>query len=129
MLETGIKGTQRVTVAKPNLADAMGSGDLPVFATPAMIALMEKTAATSVRDLVDAGCSTVGTLLNVRHLSATPEGMTVTCESELVEVDGKRLVFAVRAYDESGLIGEGTHERFIVGAEKFVKKAYAKRGE
>ncbi len=128
MLTVGIKGTQSVAVSNDNTAATMGSGTLAVFATPAMIALMEKTAYVSVQDALDEGCGSVGTLLNVKHLAATPVGMTVTCESELVEIDGRRLVFSVKAYDEKGLIGEGTHERFIVQNEKFLAKTNAKKG-
>ena len=127
MLTIGIKGTQTVTVANDNTAAAMGSGTLAVFSTPAMIALMEKTAYISVQDALDEGMGSVGTLLNVKHVAATPVGMTVTCESELVEVDGRRLVFTVKAFDEVGLIGEGTHERFIVQNEKFLAKTNAKK--
>ena len=128
MLTIGIKGTQSVTVSNDNTAAAMGSGTLAVFATPAMIALMEKTAYISVQDALDEGMGSVGTLLNVKHLAATPVGMQVTCESELVEIDNRRLVFSVKAYDEIGLIGEGTHERFIVQNEKFLAKTNAKKG-
>ena len=94
-----------------------------IFATPAMIALMENTAFESVADLLDPGCGTVGTALNVKHVSATPVGMKVTCETELIKVDGRALTFSVKAYDEAGLIGEGEHERFIIFEEKFQKKA------
>lgn len=127
MLTIGIKGTQTVTVSNENTAAAMGSGTLAVFATPSMIALMEKTAYLSVQNVLDEGCGSVGTYLNVKHLAATPVGMTVRCESELVEVDNRRLVFTVKAYDEAGLIGEGTHERFIVQNEKFLTKTNAKK--
>lgn len=127
MLTIGIKGNETVTVSNDNTAATMGSGTLAVFATPAMIALMEKTAYTSVQNELDEGMGSVGTLLNVKHVAATPVGMTVTCESELVEVDGRRLVFTVKAYDEKGLIGEGTHERFVVQNEKFLAKTNAKK--
>ena len=102
MLETGIKGRQEVVVSDANSAKTMGSGTLDVFATPAMTALMEKTAWMSVADHLDEGCGTVGTLLNVTHDAPTPLGMTVWCETELVEVDGRRLVFDVAAYDAKG---------------------------
>ena len=102
MLETGIKGRQEVVVSDANSAKTMGSGTLDVFATPAMTALMEKTAWMSVADQLDEGCGTVGTLLNVTHDAPTPLGMTVWCETELVEVDGRRLVFDVAAYDAKG---------------------------
>lgn len=126
MLEVGIKGRQEVEVIDENTALAMGSGTLKVFATPSMIALMEKTAWESVAPHLEDGSGTVGTQLNVSHLSATPLGMTVSCETELTEIDGRRLVFKVAAYDGNGLIGEGTHERFIVKNEKFQAKADSK---
>jgi predicted thioesterase len=126
MLEVGIKGTQEVMVNEQNTAKVMGSGTLDVFATPAMIALMEKTAWESVQPQLDEGSGTVGTSLNVKHVAATPVGMKVRCESELVKVDGRALTFSVKAYDETGLIGEGEHERFIVFNEKFQAKADAK---
>lgn len=129
MLEKGIKGFQKVTVTADNTALAMGSGTLEVFATPAMIALMEKTAWESVAPHLEEGEGTVGTQLNVAHLSATPLDMMVRCESELVEIDGRKLVFKIAAYDEVGLIGEGTHERFIVKNEKFQAKANGKKAE
>ena len=128
MLIIGIKGNQTVTVNENNTALAMASGTLPVFATPAMIALMEKTAWESVQNELDEGMGTVGTYLDIKHLAATPLGMTVRCESELVEIDGRRLVFTVKAYDEAGLIGEGKHERFIVQNEKFLARTNAKKG-
>ena len=128
MLSTGIKGEKSVKVVYENTAAALGSGLLEVFATPAMIALMENTACSSVAGELGEGEGTVGTLLNVKHLSATPVGMTVRCESELIEVDRKRLVFDVKAYDDAGLIGEGIHERFIINNEKFMSKTQAKLG-
>ena len=99
---------------------------MDVFATPSMIALMELCAAESVQPLLPAGNSTVGTRLDVKHLSATPVGMTVRCETELIEIDRRRLVFLCRAYDDAGLIGEGTQERFIVDNAKFMEKTQAK---
>ena len=126
MLETGIKGKKEIVVTKEKTAKTMCSGALDVFATPAMIALMENTAFESVADKLDPGCGTVGTALNVRHVSATPVGMKVTCETELIKVDGRALTFSVKAYDETGLIGEGEHERFIIFEEKFQANANAK---
>lgn len=126
MLQAGIKGEQRVEVVYENTATAVGSGVLEVFATPCMIALMEKTACDSVIPYLEEGDGTVGTELNIKHVAATPIGMTVRCESELLEVDGRRLVFDVKAYDEVGLIGEGRHERFIVNNEKFQSKTNKK---
>lgn len=127
MLESGIKGTGSVTVVPENTAASCGSGTLQVFATPAMIALMEKTCLNSVAPFLEEGCGTVGTLLNVRHTAPTPLGMEVTCESELTQVDGRRLVFHVTCRDAKGPVGEGEHERFIIFSEKFQKKADAKR--
>ena len=127
MLETGIKGTKTVTVNEANTAKTMGSGTLDVFATPALIALMEETCWRSVADQLEDGCGTVGTLLEIRHTAPTPVGMDVTCESELTEVDGRRLVFTVQAHDAKGLVGEGRHERFIINNDKFQSKADAKR--
>lgn len=127
MLKEGVKGTQEIMVTEENTAKVMGSGALDVFATPAMIALMEKTAWTSVADELDEGCGTVGISLNVAHSAPTPLGMKVTCESELTEIDGRKLTFHVKAYDEKGVIGEGTHERFIIQNEKFQKKANMKK--
>ena len=126
MLEVGIKGRKEIVVTKEKTAKSMCSGALDVFATPAMIALMENTAFESVANLLDPGCGTVGTALNVKHVSATPVGMKVTCETELIKVDGRALTFSVKAYDEAGLIGEGEHERFIIYNEKFQAKADAK---
>ena len=127
MLKEGVKGTQEIMVTEENTAKVMGSGALDVFATPAMIALMEKTAWESVQPYLEEGSGTVGTLMNVKHVAATPVGMVVTCETKLVEVDRKRLVFEVKAYDAAGVIGEGTHERFIIDNERFLAKAEAKK--
>lgn len=124
MMETGIRGAQSVKVEVSNTARAMGSGTMDVFATPAMIALMEKTAWMSVAAELEAGQGTVGISLEITHDAPSPLGMTVTCESELTEIDGRRLVFAVEAKDETGaVIGKGRHERFIVWEEKFQAKA------
>ena len=126
-MQIGITGKQTITVTEEKTAQAMGSGTLPVFATPAMIALMENTASKSVEAKLDEGAGTVGTLINVKHVAATPVGMDVTCETKLVEVDRKRLVFEVKAYDAAGVIGEGTHESFIIDNERFLEKAEAKK--
>ncbi len=108
-------------------ADRVGSGLAQVFATPMMIALMEQTCAESVAPLLPEGQSTVGTHINVSHCSATPIGMEVWCDSELVEVDRRRLVFSVKAYDSCGLIGEGRHERFIIENAKFQANTESKK--
>ncbi len=127
MIKTGIKGQGSLTVRPEHTAKAFGSGDLEVFSTPAMIALMEQTAWASVAPELEAGEGTVGTRLDVAHLAATPVGMRVRCESELIAVDRRKLTFRVEAYDEAGKIGEGTHERFIINSERFMEKANGKR--
>ena len=125
-METGIIGQEELIVNEMNTAEALGSGSLAVFATPAMIALMEKTARLSVAPFLEDGQSTVGTLVNVKHLSASPVGMKITCRTELKEIDRRRLVFHVECSDEAGIIGEGEHERFIIDEAKFMAKAEAK---
>lgn len=129
MLETGIKGHKELMVTPDKTAKAMGSGALDVFATPCMIALMENTAFESVQAELEEGSGTVGTALNVKHVAATPVGMKVTCDTELIKVDGRALTFSVKAYDACGLIGEGEHERFIISEEKFQAKTDAKNGQ
>lgn len=129
MIEKGIKGFGELTVNESNTAEALGSGSLAVLATPSMIALMEKTARLSVDPFLEEGQSTVGTLVNVKHLSATPVGMKVTCSTELIDIDRRRLVFHVECSDEKGIIGEGEHERFIIDVGKFMSKASAKLSE
>lgn len=126
-METGITGKFEITVDKTNVASAVGSGLLDVFATPCMLAGMEKTAADSVGAYLEAGQTTVGVSANLKHTAATPVGMTVRFESKLTEIDRRRLVFEVRAFDDCGEIGSCVHERFIVDAEKFMAKAAAKK--
>ncbi|MCI1640575.1 MAG: thioesterase family protein [Bacteroidales bacterium] len=126
MLKTGIKGHREITVTYQMTADYIGSGMVKVFATPAMIACMEKTARLSVKQYLEPGQGTVGTKVDVSHVASTPVGMKVSCDTELIEIDRRRLVFKVSAFDEKGLIGEGKHERFIVDEEKFQAKADAK---
>ena len=126
MIAKGIKGRLEQTVTPEMSAARVGSGLVDVFATPMMVALIEQTCYESVLPHLDEGQGTEGTLVNVSHLSATPIGMRVWCESELTEVDRRRLVFSVKAYDEAGLIGEGTHERFIIDTAKFMEKLKSK---
>ena len=125
-MKVGIKNQIKKTVSNALTAKAMGSGRLDVFATPAMVAMMEEAAHPSVEAELEEGQGTVGTSMSVSHLSATPVGMEVTCESELIEVDGRKLVFEIKAMDEEGLIGEAKHERFIIDSEKFLAKTNAK---
>ena len=122
----GLKGRAETTVNDTNTAQAACSGALPVFGTPYMCALMEEASWKSIAPHLEAGQSTVGTRLNISHDSATPAGMKVWAESEVTEVDGKRLVLKVAAFDERGPIGQGTHERFIVTDERFLSKTAKK---
>lgn len=126
MLTVGIEGRIEQTVEPAQSAAAIGSGLVDVFATPMMVALMERTCNESVMPYLDEGQTTVGTRLDITHTAATPIGMTVRCKSELIEIDRRRLVFSVAAYDEAGVIGEGKHERFIVDRDKFQSKANSK---
>ncbi len=126
-METGIKGKQECIVSYQQTAEYISSGLLPVFATPCMIQLMESTARQSVEPYLTEGQSTVGTSVNIRHLASTFVGCTVTCESELVEIDRRRLVFSVKVYDSKELLGEGTHERFIIDNEKFLARLDVKK--
>ncbi len=122
MLEVGNKHEETVVVTTQNTAAEVGSGAQPVFATPAMIALMEKSAMNNVAQYLEPGQATVGTMLKVKHIAATPVGMSVRAVSELIEQDKRRLLFKVSAYDDCELIGEGTHERFIIDVERFMEK-------
>lgn len=125
-LKVGMKQKEYETVMPDRTAQVWGSGTLPVYATPAMVRLMEKACAQCVQPCMAEGQTTVGTKLDVSHLSASPLGMTIYVESELIEIDRKRLVFSVKAYDEVGKIGEGTHERFIIDEQRFMEKAKSK---
>ncbi len=122
----GLKGRAETVVNDANTAQAACSGALPVFGTPFMCALMEEAAWKSIAPHLEPGQSTVGTKLDISHDSATPAGMKVWAESEITEVDGKRLVLTVAAFDERGPIGRGTHERFIVTDERFLAKCTKK---
>ena len=128
-MEIGIKGRVDAVVNENNTAKFVGSGSLDVFATPNMIGLMEQAAQASVAPFLEEGQGTVGTKIEITHDAATPLGMKVWAESELIEIDRRRLVFEVKAYDECGLIGQGRHERFIIQNEKFLAKVNAKAGK
>ena len=127
MLTTGIKGCLKATVTNEKTAKALGSGELNVFGTPAMIALIEETAWRSVSEHLEDGMGTVGTNLNIAHLAPTPVGMEVTCETTLTQIDRRKLVCDVIVKDEKGEIGRGNHERFIVDNAKFQAKANEKK--
>jgi fluoroacetyl-CoA thioesterase len=121
-LTPGLTGEARTIVVHENTAAFVGAGGVEVFGTPMMIALMENAAWRAVADSLEEGDVTVGTEVFVRHLAATPLGQQVRATAELVEIDGRRLVFKVEAYDEKRKIGEGQHERFIVSLERFMKR-------
>ena len=122
-LHIGLTGEASTTVVHENTAAAVGAGGVEVFGTPMMIALMENAAWETVAEHLDEGHVTVGTLVNVKHLAATPLGQRVHATAELIEIDRRRLVFKVEAFDEKQKIGEGFHERFIVNLERFLPQA------
>lgn len=126
-LKTGMKAEKSELVTNDNTAKKYGSGGVSVYATPAMIGLMEGTCLAAVDPFLPEGMATVGTHLDVKHLAATPVGMSVKAEAELIEIAGKRLVFRVAAYDAKEKIGEGTHERYIIDLAKFLQKTEAKK--
>lgn len=125
-VEIGMKGRAEAVVTPDNTAQAAGSGLLPVFATPWMVALMENAAVRAVQSALAGDEGTVGTRLDVTHDAATPIGMKVWAEAEVTAVEGRKLIFAVSAFDEVGQIGGGTHERFIIRPDKFLARVQAK---
>ena len=122
-IETGIKHEVKASVNDKNTAAAMGSGSLAVFATPAMVALMEQAASELCEKYVEEGITTVGTALNIQHLAATAVGAEVKAVATVTSCDGRKITFDVEAYDNAGLIGKGTHERFSIKSDKFMLKA------
>lgn len=122
----GMKGEVFSFVEKEDTAKEVGSGSLLVYATPCMVALMEGAACEAIEEAMDDSKTTVGTELNIQHISATPVGMDVRAEAIVTAVDGKVITFEIHAYDEAGEIGRGTHKRVIVPAQKFLDKAYGK---
>ena len=125
-ITVGMKGTVSTVVEREDTAYEVGSGSLLVYATPCMVALMEGAACEAIAEALPEDKTTVGTMLNISHLSATPVGLEVHAEAQVTEVDGNAITFSVTAYDESGKIGEGIHKRFIVATQRFLDKAYAK---
>ncbi|MCD7970176.1 MAG: thioesterase family protein [Alistipes sp.] len=121
-LKAGLEFTSETTVDKTNTASTLGSGDMDVFATPAMVALMENAAMTCVADCLPSGSATVGTAIDVSHIKATGPGEKVSATARLLSVESRKLVFGVSACDSTGPIGEGTHIRYIVDREKFLGK-------
>ena len=122
----GMKGEASTLVEREDTAAEVGSGDLLVYATPCMAALMEGAACEAIAPALAEGTTSVGTMLNLEHLSATPVGLEVRAEAEVTAVEGKVITFALRAFDEAGEIGKGTHKRVIVNSQKFLDKAYQK---
>ena len=126
MLTVGTKGTLERVVTEDITAAAMASGALPVLGTPAVVAMAEETAWNSVVGELEEGQGTVGTRMELSHIAATPVGMKVRCETELIEIDRRKLVFSIAVFDEKEKVAEGRHERFIVENEKFLAKAEKK---
>ena len=125
-ITVGMKAEVSVLVEREDTAAEVGSGSLLVYATPCMVALMEGAACEAIAPAVSEDKTTVGIALNISHLSATPVGLEVRAEAEVIAVEDKIITFTVTAYDEAGKIGEGTHKRCIVPTQKFLDRAYAK---
>ena len=125
-ITVGMKGEVGTLVEREDTAREVGSGDLLVYATPCMVALMEGAACEAIAEALGDSQTTVGTALNIEHISATPVGLEVRAEATVTEVSGKVITFEVRAFDEAGEIGHGTHKRVIVNSQKFLERAYNK---
>jgi len=121
-LKAGLVGEAATVVAENNIAKTMKSGALPVFATPAMCALMEEAACAAVKDALEAGMGSVGISLNITHDRASALGTEITAVATLIAVEGRKLTYYVEAKDAKGVIGKGTHERFVINNEKFMSK-------
>ena len=126
-LTVGLKGRAEKIVDHTNTAKTMGSGSLDVFATPALVALMEEAAVKALE--LEEGQTSVGVSLDIKHTAATPVGMKVWAVAELIEVDRRRLVFQVEAFDVKEQIGSGRHERFLIDVDKFMQKTLSKNQE
>ena len=122
IMEIGLTFTSTTVVDNTNTAVALGSGDMEVFATPAMVALMENAAMNAVAPHLEAGQTTVGTEISTTHIKASAPGATITATATLTAIEGRKLTFAVTAHDGDNIIGEGTHTRFIVDRERFLAK-------
>ena len=125
-IEIGTKGYAEARVEQEDTAKVVGSGDLLVYATPCMVALMEGAACESIAPFLAEGESSVGTALNLSHSSATPVGMEVRAESIVTAVEGRKVTFEITAFDEAGQIGKATHERVIIKVDRFLEKTYDK---
>jgi len=126
ILAPGLSSEFEHTVTDADTASHWGSGGLPVFSTPALLGLMESAAVIALIGHLPPGQTTVGGHIDVRHLTATPVGMTVHARAELIAVEGRKLIFKIQAWDEVELIGEADHDRFVVNEEKFMAKVRAK---
>lgn len=126
-LKPGLKAKLSIIVSEADTASKWGSGLVPVYSTPALVGLMEAAAVQAVDKQLEPGQTTVGGHIDVRHLTATPVGMTVQARAELITIEGRKMIFQVEAWDEVEKIGEGLHERFVVDMEKFVLRARAKQ--
>lgn len=122
----GMKGEASTLVEKEDTAQYVGSGSLLVYATPCLAALMEGAACAAIEEALPQGQTSVGTALNLEHLSATPVGLDVRASAEVTAVEGRRITFAITAFDEAGEIGRATHTRVLVNSEKFLEKTYQK---
>lgn len=122
----GMKGTAASLVEREDTALEVGSGELLVYATPCMAALMEGAACEAIAGVLDENKTSVGTELTIRHLSATPVGLEVHADAEVTAVEGNTITFQITAFDEAGKIGEGVHKRVIVSAQRFLDKTYSK---
>ena len=125
-ITVGMKGEVITQVEREDTAAEVGSGSLLVYATPCMVALMEGAACEAISSALPEGQTSVGTELNIKHVSATPVGLEVRAEAEVTAVEGKVITFEVKAYDEAGLIGEGTHKRAVINAQRFLERTYSK---
>lgn len=125
-ITVGMKAKTETQVEREDTAREVGSGDLMVYATPCMVALMEGAACEAIAQALPEGKTTVGISMNIDHIAPTPVGMDVWAEAQVTEVAGKIITFSVAAYDEQGQIGKGTHKRCIVDSQKFLDKAYAR---
>ncbi len=125
-ITVGMKGQVSSYVEREDTAAEVGSGSLLVYATPCMVALMEGAACEAIAAALPEGKTSVGTALEIAHLAATPVGMDVSAEAEVIAVDGNVITFSVTAFDESGKIGEGIHKRAVITTQKFLDKVYAK---
>jgi predicted thioesterase len=122
----GCSAEKTIAVVESLSAAHMGSGDLQVYATPAMIALMEAAAVSAIGPLLSEGQTSVGVALDIRHLAATPLGHQVRARAEVTEVDGRKVTFEVKAWDEEEIIGRGTHTRFVIDVQRFMERVHAK---